>query len=254
MKQVLVLLTLFACLPLIAHAQAPEKKPIDAQIAKLVDKLQAASAEERPALLKQLGELIRKQGVTPIRIGTMPGIIVEIGASFPSESMSGSWVGDHGEKGTYTLKSLGKGGYRLDGRITLADGTRSNIKDEGKMPGLQKKYLFLKEWTFMTPRAIPVGITIKTPSTVRVNKLGITLRRPSPDLEYHLKLAAETSWIIDKVIPGSRAEKLGLKRHDLLVGADADDLSDLATLRNATKSLSVVRRAKAKPARIALAE
>jgi len=254
MKQVFVILTLLAYLPLIAHAQAPELKPIDTQIAKLIDKLQAAPAEERPALLKQLTELLRKRGGAAFGFGTMPGIVVEIGASFPSESMSGVWVGDQGEKGTYTLKSLGKGGYRLDAHITLADGTRSNIKDEGKMPGLQKKYLFLKEWTFMAPRATPVGITIKTPSPVKVDKLGLTLRRPSPDLEYHLKLAAETSWIIDKVIPGSRAEKLGLKRHDLLVGADADDLSDLATLRNATKSLSVVRRAKAKPARMSLVE
>jgi len=254
MKQLLVLLTLLACLPLFAHAQAPEQKPIDAQIAKLIDKLQAAPAEKHPALLKQLTELLRKRGGAAFGFGTMPGIIVEIGARGPSESMSGNWVGSQGEKGTYTLKSVGKGAYKLEARITAADGTMSNIKDEGKMPGLQKKYRFLKEWTFMAPRAIPVGISIATPPTVRVNKLGVTLRRPSADLEYHLKLATETSWIIDKVAPGSRAEKLGLKRHDLLVGADAADLSDLATLRNATKSLSVVRRAKAKPARIALAE
>ena len=78
------------------------------------------------------------------------------------------------------------------------------------------------------------------------------MRRPSSDLEFHLKLPAETSWIVETVVPGSRAEKLGLKRFDLVAGADGEDLADLGTLAKATKSLSIVRRAK--PTRIAVAE
>lgn len=255
MKQTLVILTLIAFLPLAALAQEPE-----VQIAELLKQIEKAPTEEQAALLKKLIELLHKRGAAPFGVG--PGIIVQLGTRFPSESMSGSWVGSQGEKGNYTLKTIGKGVYKLDAKITARDGTESAIKDEGKLPALHNKYPFLREFKFVSPRTTsPLEARLlvqwprtKTATPLKVDTLGVMVRRPSPDLEYHLKLPAETTWIVTQVTPGTRADKLGIKRHDLLVGADSDDLSDLKTLRNAAKSISIIRRAKAKQMRISIAK
>ena len=84
-----------------------------------------------------------------------------------------------------------------------------------------------------------------------VTALGLTLRRPSKDLEFHLKLPTETSWIVEWVKPGSRGAELGLKKMDLLTHADGSDLSEVKTVKLAKSSLAVVRRGK--PMRVSLA-
>jgi S1-C subfamily serine protease len=98
---------------------------------------------------------------------------------------------------------------------------------------------------------VSTGRTAK-PVTKLVKEFGMTVRRPSTDLEYHLKLPAETSWIVEQVVPNSRAEKLGLKRFDVIAGADDEDLTEFSTLSRAKKRLSIVRRAK--PSRIDITE
>ncbi|MEM8884187.1 MAG: hypothetical protein AAGD14_08975, partial [Planctomycetota bacterium] len=132
---------------------------------------------------------------------------------------------------------------RLNATKTGPDGEESRITDKGTMSELRKKYSFLAGFMTVMP-TVRIG-TPRPPVAARPQRaLGLTLRRPSKDLEFHMKLPTETSWIVDTVQPGSIGAKLGLKKMDLLTHADDVDLSELASLTNAKRALAIVRRGK----------
>lgn len=262
--------------PLMAQEESEPKKPSPyRQLLELMEKIDGVKPEERAELARRLREILEKldsersleiKGGGTLEIAPAGAIVLEMVSNSGREKMSGSWSEGDGIRGEYTLTGLGKSRYRLEATRTGREGEVTKIRDEGTLAELCKKYEFLKsfnvvaltpEWkgTFTTnaPPAIgsiPLRMT-GTQETIR-SALGMKLRRPSKDLEYHLKIPTETAWIVDEVLAGSKAEELGLKKMDLITEADGEDLADFKSLENAKTALAVVRRGKT--VRIALGD
>ena len=247
---ILPLLLLLPALPVYAGDEETREKTLR----ELVERLQTAEREEQSEIVKELQKLLAESAENWFS----GGIVLEVNKAGPGkESISGRWS-DDGESGHYTLTSLGKSRYKLKANKTGQEGEATKIEDEGTLAELRKKYPFLKSFQFVTlgPAGGTGTFAMRTnpfaswPALKHAIALGVTLRRPSKDLEYHLKLPTETSWIVESVPPGSRGAKLGLKKLDLLTHADDEDLSDVESLKAAKKSLALVRRGK--PMRVSL--
>jgi hypothetical protein len=245
-------------MPLLAQeTPKPEKSEFDA----LLEKLKEASPEDRERLLEELRKLVKDkfEASTTIQVRD---ITLDLDTRSGQEKMTGSWKEANGVSGDYVITGLGNSRYRLEAVQTGAEGEVTKIKDEGTLAELHKKYPFMKSFAFITMvapdapfqttsplkgrilRGTPRAELVWPPAAKTDSVLGITVRRPSKDLEYHLKLATETAWIVEDVLPGSKGAKVGLKKMDLLTEADGEDLSELKALRNARKSLTVLRRGK----------
>jgi hypothetical protein len=238
-------------LPLLAatlFAQDVEEKPDKKkQIRELIERMQDADPAERKKLTEKLRELMLPGGWTPL---DMKGQSVVVTLDNDSqEQIAGNWQEEDGGQGKYTLTSKGGGAYTLRAELTGSDGERSVFEDEGTLAQLRKKYKFLKQFSFVAlpPRtytANPLSLHFTGIQESSKSAMGMKLRRPSADLEYHLKLPTETAWIVDSVKKGSLADKLGLKKFDLITHADREDLSEFKTLKAAKKQLTVIRRGK----------
>jgi len=55
----------------------------------------------------------------------------------------------------------------------------------------------------------------------------------SPILRTHLQLADDVGVVIRQVVPGSPAEKAGLKQHDILIAVGGEQITDMGTLQQA---------------------
>jgi hypothetical protein len=214
-------------------------------------------------IMKKLREAIGRLEATPSTLDMtftpVQSVVLRSGQN--SETMQGSWSDDDGSKGQYTLTSLGKGRYKLAASKVGTEGAKTEYKDEGTLVDLRKKYSFLKQFAVFRFKQPTVEGTVTLPAqryevnrfpawTVGVNtqpdikfikSLGVTVRRPSKELEYHLKLPTETTWIVEKVLPSA---KHGLRTLDLLTGADDGDLSELKTLKDAQRVIVAIRRGK----------
>jgi len=263
MKRSMLMLCLLA-MPLLAQETPKPEKP---DVAALLEKIKSASPEEQQRLLEELKRLVKDRFETATRVESAD-LVFEVMGRGSQEKMKGSWTESGGISGEYVLTGLGNSRYRLEAVRTGPEGEATKIKDEGTLAELHKKYPFMRSFAFVTmvgPDS-PVKSTrlegalltgpgakgefVLSPGADSV--FGIRVRRPSEDLEYHLKLPTETTWIVESVAPGSRGAKLGLQRMDLVTEADGEDLADLKTLKEAKQSLTVVRRGK--PVRISLAE
>ncbi|MEE8106990.1 MAG: PDZ domain-containing protein [Planctomycetota bacterium] len=197
-----------------------------------------------------------------------PGIVIETRPGARTTMMRGSFTKD-GAKGSYTLRSAGRGKYELSATLTGDDGISSDFTDSGTMQELQKRHPFLKlrssAYVFFgdttgkrspLPRFAlsPFDLTSR-PSTSAILELGVTVRKPAPELAFHLGLPAETGLVIERVIEGGRADKLGLRRFDVLLSIDGELITEARDLRKVGKpgtqaTLEIVRRTKKRELKI----
>jgi len=238
-------------LPLLAatlFAQDAEEKPDkQKQIRELIERMQDADPAERKKLTAELRKLMLPAGWTPF--DPKGNSVVVTLDDVSQEQIAGNWREEDGGQGKYTLTSKGGGEYTLRAELTGSDGEKSVFEDKGTLAELRKKYKFLKQFSFVAlpPRtytANPLSLHFTGFQELSKSAMGMKLRRPSADLEYHLKLPTETAWIVDSVKKGSQADKLGLKKFDLITHADREDLSEIKTLKAAKKVLAVIRRGK----------
>jgi hypothetical protein len=278
MNRLILMLALLAA-PLMAQEEEPaetgqptptQPKSQTAKMEKLLDQITIdmkgveLTPEELDRIMAKLREAFGKLDAPPTSLDATftPAKSLVLRSGQDSETMQGSWSDEDGSKGTYTLTSLGKGRYKLAASKVGKEGAKTEYKDEGTLAELRKKYSFLKQFAvfrFKQPTtqggfSLPaqryevnrfptwtVGVNTR-PEIKFIKSLGVTVRRPSKELEYHLKLPTETTWIVEKVVP--HAKKHGLRKLDLLTEADGEDLTDLKTLVGAKKVLVAFRRGK----------
>jgi len=249
-------------LPLIAMPAFAQEEPVEKpDLADLIERIRKAEPEQQQELFEELQKLIA--GRRKLDIRAPETLILQLGMNRGREMMEGQWAEPDGITGKYKMTSIGKSRYRLEAVRNGPEGETTKIVDEGTLAELRKKYTFLKGFMVLSLGGVDGGLRLPpSPAGARSpfvltapptsTALGMTLRRPSKDLEFHLKLPTETTWIVDSVEPGSRADELGLKKMDLLTEADGSDLSELKTLKEAKEALALLRRGKAK--RLSLAE
>ncbi len=190
----------------------------------------------------------------------LKGAIGESGTTY----VHGTYTDGSGKAHKYSLKGLGKGRYELKSTTTDENGQEKEIKIEGTMAELQQKHAFLKG---TRPLGVPrigvrglqgnaieffphFGFARPVPAARSLSKLGATVKKPSEELAYHLALPAGAGLVIDKVRKNSRAEKAGLRRHDVILKVNGVLLDDPRDLKRALRkrgrgkiTLDVIRRA-----------
>jgi hypothetical protein len=227
-----LLLTLLAAAPLLAQ-EAEEQTPAEqaekekqktqdkaAEIRKLVETfLDRKDTKRLEELEKRLRALLKEDplwlGFQPVTSKQMRFVFTDT-APGAQETISGSLDGT-----SYTLKSLGGGKYRLTATQKLDDDETKKITDEGTLKDLRKKYPFLRNmaaavWT--VGELDPLAGFREAPKA----RLGMWVRPPSEVLSYHLELPTGAGLVVGSVVTGSRAERLGLKKHDVLLRIDGE--------------------------------
>ena len=268
----------FAAGPLFAQDdEKPIKPPDREQILAWVQKLGSADEAER----KEAQEKLREIGPHALLAALQPGLGKTMGGVFfpgkdvtgirvmidprgAGEIIDGSWS-DGESKVTYTLKSLGKGRYKLTGTKTEGKAAEAaTFSDEGTMADLKKRHDFLKANVAVrvpgfaltpTGAGFPRGLTVRRALPAKhLKQLGVTVRRPEEALAYHLYLPRGVGFVVESVDKGSLAERIGLEKYDVLTRLGAKWIEKHAQLANLdTKGgvLEYVRRAK--PAQTKLA-
>jgi len=173
------------------------------------------------------------------------GLQIKIGRG-GGESMRGSFV-ENGKKGTYRLKSDGEGRYELHAEL-LDDGkVAKTIEDEGTFADLRRKYAFLGAGGMFVTTQAPVASKSSPVPTTTGPVVGVRARPATETLRHHLELPTGSGVVVDAVLPGSRADRIGLKRHDILVrieGSLVDEPKQVKKLAVGGVELEYVRRGK----------
>ncbi len=209
----------------------------------------AEALERAERIRTDLGEYrALASGLRTLRLGT--------------EAISGSADGTD-----YTLRSLGDGKYELTATKRHADGKlMEETRDQGTLKDLQEKYAFLRAGL-----AIQAPLVAATP--VQVNwgdfggvwrgrvvtdgnaqdltwngggRVGVNVTPPPEELRFHLQLPEGAGFIVQQVVPGSRAEQIGIRRMDILLKLDGeliDSPIQLKKLHEKTGVLEIIRRA-----------
>jgi hypothetical protein len=273
-------LVLLLAAPLLAQEPAEPEKPKDADLRKeveelrrLVEELRSKSEEKR----KEAAEAIKRANVTlddllpviekalqdaeavraqAIGVQLWPDAELRFGFAGGAEVIRGTADGTD-----YTLKSLGKGNYELEATKRGEDGqVVEKIKEQGTLKELQEKHPFLKgAFTLQLPpvAAPPVVAgrflgrnwgdrpfwTGERPDTGP--KVGLVVTPPPEELRFHLVLPEGAGLIVREVVPGSRAEEIGLRRFDILVKLDGELIDSVAQVKklHAKKGvLEIIRR------------
>jgi len=220
-------------------------------------------------LSREVGGMTRGGGIGstgPVGF-SWPSIVIETSPGAKTTMMSGSFQKD-GAEGRYTLRSAGKGKYELSATLSSDDGISRDFTDSGTMPELQKRHAFLKDRgafvffgdisgnrkSFPEIALAPLGFSSK-PSVSAVLELGVMVRKPAPELAFHLGLPAETGLVVERVIDGSRAAEFGLRRFDVILSIDGEPITEARDLRTVGKpgtrsTLEIVRRTKKRELKI----
>jgi len=256
-----LLLTLLLVAPLLAQeAEEPKQDKQDkaTEIRKLIETfLEAKDEKKLEEVEKGLRALLLEgqttldlefKSLTPI---TGKEMRLVFGGVPPGgqETIAGSSDGT-----SYTMKSLGGGRYKLTARQEVRDGETKQITDEGTLKELSKKYSFLKgifalrvpyaDVTMMKTAGSAPGFLVREHPRAR---LGMLVRPPSESLSHHLELPTGAGLVVGSVVKGSRAEKLCLKEHDVLLRIDGeliDSPDQLEKLAQDKGVLEYVRRGK----------
>jgi hypothetical protein len=268
---------LIAC-PLVAQETEQVTKE---QVKKWFEQLQHADQAKRTEAIEALGkldekalrlllEVVREQAgkgfvkYDEFKTVFTPMTTLTLAPDSPGEIIKGSWA-EKGEQIDYTLKSLGKGRYKLEAQVK-GDAERT-VKDEGTMDELKGRHKFLKavvalvtptpEWRLTTdlrqagwaewPSSRDLSVVYgpkKAAKPQSLRGLGVTVKPPSEELGYHLYLPQGVGLVIDKVKPGSKGEKLGLKRFDVLTKIGGEYVENSRQLQNPKGTLELVRRGK----------
>ncbi len=185
-----------------------------------------------------------------------------------SEVISGSADGTD-----YTLKSLGDGKYELAATKRNGDGKlMEETKDQGTLKELQEKYDFLRSGLAIQVPAALAAPTLRTralrlaPAGAQVwatdvttnvqfvawdggGRVGVAVVAPSEDLRFHLQLPEGAGFIVKDVVAGSRAERIGIRRMDILLRLDGeliDSPVQLKKLHEQKGELEIIRRSETK--------
>ena len=244
-----LLLTLLWAAPLLAQEgeePKPAKQDKAAEIRKLLETFLDGNDGKR---LEDLEERLRallqgedhKFAFKPLTTKEMRVVIAGIPPG-GLETISGS-----SDNTSFTMKSLGGGRYKLTATQKIDDGEAKQITDEGTLKELSKKYDFLKG---MVPVGVPYGgfhFPVAGINRVPRARLGMLVRPPSESLSHHLELPTGAGLVVGSVTKGSRADKLGLKEHDVLLRIDGeliDSPDQLGKLEKNKGVLEYLRRAK----------
>jgi hypothetical protein len=182
-----------------------------------------------------------------------------------TEAISGSADGTG-----YTLKSLGDGKYELNATKSADDGRlMEEWKDKGTLKELQEKYAFLRSGLAIQTPAVaaqPVrvrwgdvggvwrGRVVQDGNAQNVTwngggRVGVNVTPPPEELRFHLQLPEGAGFIVQEVVPGSRAEQIGIRRMDILLKLDGeliDSPIQLKKLHEKTGVLEIIRRSEAR--------
>lgn len=240
-----------------APAPVPAKAKLETlqkQLEEIAARLASPDPEVRAKAMTELRELVpglENQVVSEFHVETrdiVPGAGMRVvigGLGGGSETMNGTWKED-GRTGTYSLKSLGDGTYELKAKLEGEGETAKVIEDKGLLADLRKKHPFLKDFMVLSPVPFRFGVPAEFEVKVRPGIVGVRVRPPSEELRHHLELVAGAGLVIDHVLPGSRAEKLGLRRFDILTRIDGEVVEDRRQVKRLMEpevTLEYVRRA-----------
>lgn len=185
-----------------------------------------------------------------------------------TETISGSADGTE-----YKLKSLGDGKYELHATKRAEDGRlMEEWTDKGTLKELQEKFAFLRSGLALQVPAAPagqiagvrwgrVGVPLWTEAQVQYDsavttfggatwngggRVGVTVHPTPEELRFHLELPEGAGFIVQQVVPGSRAEQIGIRRMDILLRLDGeliDSPLQLKKLHEKKGVLEIIRRA-----------
>jgi S1-C subfamily serine protease len=170
----------------------------------------------------------------------------------------------------YTLRSLGDGKYELSATKRAEDGRlMEEWKDKGTLKELQEKHAFLRAglaiqtpavttlpvrvklgesggvWTGSEVRYGPVGGYVRSVTWNGGGRVGVNVTPPPEELRFHLELPEGAGFIVQQVVPGSRAEQIGIRRMDILLRLDGELIDSPIQLRKLHEQkgvLEVIRR------------
>ena len=262
---------------------AEEHRVAAERVKRLLGDLQSRDEAERARAIEQLKQVDMKlEELLPLieevlarterMRGALAGFQVEprtlvlrgLGGSEGSEAISGTADGTE-----YSLKSLGGGKYQLTATKRDDDGRMmEQIEDQGTMAELQGKHAFLQaglavEWKvpatwdyFVSNGQATAAKRFRAPVADVGHgvwdgggRVGVTVCPPSEDLRFHLQLPEGAGFIVQYVVPGSRAEQIGIRRMDILLKLDGeliDSPIQLKKLHEKTGVLEILRRSEAR--------
>jgi hypothetical protein len=209
---------------------------------RLSDDDAARRAEAQRELRKRIEDIVAG-GRSPVVVSEGSTVRIVLGGR-TSETMSGSFEKD-GNRGTYSLQSEGGGRYRLKATVRNTDGSPSEeFRDEGTLKELRARHAFLRDSAvFMLPDFFdPIS-----PDTTESPLFGVVVHPPTDELRHHLALPEGAGLVVERVMPDSRAEEMGLKQYDVLLRIDGNLIDTPAQVKRllARKGvLEIVRRAK----------
>jgi len=255
------LTVLFLACPLLAQDKDKQKSPDRAEVMRWLLQLNSGPAQRKEAeaaLLKltpeQLIEALRQTQKDHIffsdKHGKVRGLRLLLDPGGSREIINGSWT-DGDQKVTYNLKSLGKGRYKLTGSKHNSAGDSAVFSDKGTLAELKQRHEFLKaNLAIRVPSVVLHARTDRrilrpTAKPAPIPSLGITVKMPSEDLAYHLYLPQGVGLLVTNVSPGSVAEKLGLKKWDVITRLDGKWIEQRSQLNVKTGTLEYLRRTRA---------
>jgi hypothetical protein len=223
-----------------SFVQAEDPKSLSLE--EVIGLVEASSGPHRDEILRKLRSLQESRSTARVTTGFLDSIGVDASGS---EVMSGS-RSVNGKRTDYTLRSLGKGRYKLEASTSDANGEKSRVKDEGTLAELRKRYEFLGDVGAMV---LPLRFSRPPVEQARIGipELGIKVKRPGADLAWHFFVPPGVGFVVTDVDPLSLGHKLGLKPHDLLLKIDGRPIegkTQLAAIAKGRGKLEAIRRAK----------
>jgi len=227
-----------------------------------IDALAGTDPEKVVEVLRRVLEARGPRGdnlvITP-HVKSARGVLVLDPLTGSSEVIRGSADGYD-----YTLESAGDGRYTLRAKRIGEDGrTLEEFVRSGTLKELQEKHPFLKftlgvqmfDGTRARREAIKAlglpgdgaaGWTVwPTDIVAATHSFGLSVQPPPEALGFHLQLPEGAGLLLERVAPGSTAEKLGLRRFDILLRIDGelvDSPRQLAKLEGRGRELEIIRR------------
>ena len=265
-----ILMGLLLCLPVLAQDAEPEEgerilevevdTDAKGRVVKLdargraleIAKLLAAEADEtkRAEMLKELVAALTREGDALVAVDALPLRLRAVGVN-PFEAMNGAWD-ENGKKGSYTLKSLGEGRYRLDARIEKDGAVVETIEKVGTLADLRRAHPFLKSGAlvlqlgpFGSAPENALGPLIDSDPRSATGTVGLFAEPVPEPLAHHLLLVAGEGLMVKAVVPGSRAERIGLRRYDVILRIGDERVESPAQLKRLNEeegTVEIVRR------------
>jgi len=206
-------------------------------------------------ILEKLRALLTEDEVV---IRATPRFQFEIGGE-TGAALAGTVEVD-GKRWSYGLRSLGDGRYELRAERKAEDNkVLELLEKKGTLGELMRDHPFLRGSRMvavpMTGKRLDLRLVdggLRVRGDVRLDGqkplVGITVNEPSDTLRHHLvDVPFGAGLVVAHVLEGSRAEKLGLRKHDILLrlnGELIDSPKQLGGLHETKGTLEILRRGK----------